>query len=248
MLARAGRVQLRRRLPSACAAGRSCTSSSTRASQQTPASTSSSSPAGTSTGRTPATPASRRISSGRCPKASPPAPLQFPAPKRLPLGPLMDFGYENEVLFPFCFNVAESAKPGPAILHAKVDWLVCREVASPARPSLRSTGTSHRRARPLSTTRLMQDSSSAWSAASQAFAMQAKSCLPAHAHWLPPRRRHRPRETAGRLLSRRSGHPRQSRAAKVHAHGEGLDARSKERPESHRESCAVERSSGAFRR
>jgi len=27
-------------------------------------------------------------------------PLQFPAPKRLPLGPLMDFGYEDEVLFP----------------------------------------------------------------------------------------------------------------------------------------------------
>jgi thiol:disulfide interchange protein DsbD len=27
-------------------------------------------------------------------------PIQFPAPKRLPLGPLMDFGYENEVLFP----------------------------------------------------------------------------------------------------------------------------------------------------
>ena len=27
--------------------------------------------------------------------------MQFPAPQRLPLGPLMDFGYENEVLFPF---------------------------------------------------------------------------------------------------------------------------------------------------
>ena len=27
-------------------------------------------------------------------------PLQFPIPKRLPLGPLMDFGYEDEVLFP----------------------------------------------------------------------------------------------------------------------------------------------------
>ena len=26
-------------------------------------------------------------------------PMQFPAPKRLPLGPLMDFGYEDHVLF-----------------------------------------------------------------------------------------------------------------------------------------------------
>ena len=32
--------------------------------------------------------------------------LQFPAPKRLPLGPLMDFGYENEVLFPIPMHVA----------------------------------------------------------------------------------------------------------------------------------------------
>ena len=61
-------------------------------------------------------------------------PLQFPAPKRLPLGPLMDFGYENEVLFPFSVNVARTAKPGP--LHAKVDWLVCREVCIPGKAEL----------------------------------------------------------------------------------------------------------------
>src|SRR5579862_7605636 len=29
-----------------------------------------------------------------------PGPLEFPVPKRLPLGPLMDFGYEDEVVFP----------------------------------------------------------------------------------------------------------------------------------------------------
>ena len=85
-----------------------------------------------SIGRTQATPASRRTFSGHCPRASPP-PLQFPAPKRLPLGPLMDFGYENEVLFPFSFDVADTVKPGPAVLHAKVDWLVCREVCIPGK-------------------------------------------------------------------------------------------------------------------
>jgi len=62
--------------------------------------------------------------------------LQFPAPRRLPLGPLMDFGYENEVLFPFTFQVAENAKEGPAVLHAKVDWLVCREVCIPGKADL----------------------------------------------------------------------------------------------------------------
>ena len=63
-------------------------------------------------------------------------PLQFPAPKRVPLGPLMDFGYEDEVLFPFTFHVAQNVKPGPAVLHAKVDWLVCREVCIPGKAEL----------------------------------------------------------------------------------------------------------------
>ena len=62
--------------------------------------------------------------------------FQFPAPKRLPLGPLMDFGYEDEVLFPLTLNVDKSAKPGPAALHAKVEWLVCREVCIPGRAEL----------------------------------------------------------------------------------------------------------------
>jgi thiol:disulfide interchange protein DsbD len=63
-------------------------------------------------------------------------PLQFPAPKRLPLGPLMDFGYEDEVLFPFKVNVADAAKPGWAILHAKVDWLVCQASCIPGKAEL----------------------------------------------------------------------------------------------------------------
>lgn len=66
-------------------------------------------------------------------------PLEFPAPKRLPLGPLMDFGYEDEVLFPFTLNVASSAATGPAALHAKVDWLVCREVCIPGKAELETT-------------------------------------------------------------------------------------------------------------
>jgi thiol:disulfide interchange protein DsbD len=63
-------------------------------------------------------------------------PLQFPAPKRLPLGPLMDFGYEDEVLFPLTMEVAKTAKPGPAVLHAKVDWLVCQASCIPGKAEL----------------------------------------------------------------------------------------------------------------
>ncbi len=64
-------------------------------------------------------------------------PMQFPAPKRLPLGPLMDFGYENEVLFPIRLGVDASFKPGSTVhLAAKVSWLVCREVCIPGKANL----------------------------------------------------------------------------------------------------------------
>ena len=51
--------------------------------------------------------------------------MQFPAPTRLPLGPLMDFGYEDEVAFPITLTAAPSTKPGPVHLEAHVNWLVC---------------------------------------------------------------------------------------------------------------------------
>ena len=51
-------------------------------------------------------------------------PMQFPIPERLPLGPLMDFGYEDEVAFPLTISAAATAKPGPVHLDAQVDWLV----------------------------------------------------------------------------------------------------------------------------
>jgi thiol:disulfide interchange protein DsbD len=65
--------------------------------------------------------------------------LQFPAPKRLPLGPLMDFGYEDEVLYPIKLDVAPSVKNGKAVLDANVDWLVCREVCLPGKAELKLT-------------------------------------------------------------------------------------------------------------
>jgi thiol:disulfide interchange protein DsbD len=65
--------------------------------------------------------------------------LKFPTPKRLPLGPLMDFGYEDEVLFPTTLQVAPTAKLGTDVLKAKVSWLVCREVCIPGKANLDTT-------------------------------------------------------------------------------------------------------------
>jgi thiol:disulfide interchange protein DsbD len=63
-------------------------------------------------------------------------PMQFPIPTRLPLGPLMDFGYEDSVAFPVQLTAAKNLKPGPIHLDAKVNWLVCREVCIPGKAHL----------------------------------------------------------------------------------------------------------------
>jgi thiol:disulfide interchange protein DsbD len=67
------------------------------------------------------------------------SPLEFPAPKRLPLGPLMDFGYEDEVLYPVTFTVAPTVKNGPAIIDAQVDWLVCSDRCIPGKAEIKAT-------------------------------------------------------------------------------------------------------------
>jgi thiol:disulfide interchange protein DsbD len=62
--------------------------------------------------------------------------MQFPIPERLPLGPLMDFGYEDEVAFPVTISAASTVKPGPAHLDAQVTWLVCAQVCIPGKAHL----------------------------------------------------------------------------------------------------------------
>ena len=63
-------------------------------------------------------------------------PMQFPIPERLPLGPLMDFGYEDEVTFPVPIAAVSTVKPGPAHLDARVSWLVCAQVCIPGKAHL----------------------------------------------------------------------------------------------------------------
>ncbi len=63
-------------------------------------------------------------------------PMQFPIPSRLPLGPLMDFGYEDTAAFPVTLTSASTLKPGPVHLDAMVNWLVCREVCIPGKAHL----------------------------------------------------------------------------------------------------------------
>jgi thiol:disulfide interchange protein DsbD len=63
-------------------------------------------------------------------------PMQFPPPTRLPLGPLMDFGYEDDVAFPITLTASPSMKPGKVHLDAKVSWLVCSSQCLPGKAHL----------------------------------------------------------------------------------------------------------------
>jgi thiol:disulfide interchange protein DsbD len=63
-------------------------------------------------------------------------PMQFPPPQRLPLGPLMDFGYEDQVAFPVTLTASPSMQPGKVHLDAKVRWLVCASVCLPGKAHL----------------------------------------------------------------------------------------------------------------
>ncbi len=70
------------------------------------------------------------------PKGFTVGPLQFPPPQRLPLGPLMDYGYEDQVAFPITVTAPANAKPGKAHFDAHVTWLVCAQVCLPGKAHL----------------------------------------------------------------------------------------------------------------
>lgn len=63
--------------------------------------------------------------------------IEWPAPKRLPVGPLLDYGYENDVLLPITIHTVKGAPAsGPAEVKADLRVLVCRETCIPGKASL----------------------------------------------------------------------------------------------------------------
>ncbi|HSQ80958.1 MAG TPA: thioredoxin family protein [Casimicrobiaceae bacterium] len=58
--------------------------------------------------------------------------IEWPAPRALAAGPLVNYGYENVVFHLVPVVVPADAKPGTtATLAARADWLVCRETCIP---------------------------------------------------------------------------------------------------------------------
>jgi thiol:disulfide interchange protein DsbD len=64
----------------------------------------------------------------------------WPTPVRIPVGPLMNYGYEGEVLLPMTLTAPVSAKAGDKVtLKAAVSLLVCAEVCVPEDDALTLT-------------------------------------------------------------------------------------------------------------
>ena len=57
--------------------------------------------------------------------------IAWPYPKRLPTGPLMDYGYDGKVWLLVNITAPANAPPGPVTLNAKASWLVCKQVCIP---------------------------------------------------------------------------------------------------------------------
>ena len=58
--------------------------------------------------------------------------IVWPAPTRQPTGPLMNYGYQGEVLLPVPITAPANAKPGETVtLKAAASFLVCEEICVP---------------------------------------------------------------------------------------------------------------------
>jgi thiol:disulfide interchange protein DsbD len=62
--------------------------------------------------------------------------IQWPYPKHLPVGPLMNYGYEDEVVLLVPITPAADAKPGSYPIKASAEWLVCKDICIPEKGEL----------------------------------------------------------------------------------------------------------------
>ncbi|MFZ4758996.1 MAG: protein-disulfide reductase DsbD family protein, partial [Burkholderiaceae bacterium] len=58
-------------------------------------------------------------------------PIRWPAPQRLRVGPLANYGYEDEVLLPFTAQLPETFAGPRTRIEAHAQWLVCKDVCIP---------------------------------------------------------------------------------------------------------------------
>jgi thiol:disulfide interchange protein/DsbC/DsbD-like thiol-disulfide interchange protein len=71
------------------------------------------------------------------PDGAQPGSIRWPTPSRLPLGPLVNFGYEAELLLPARISLPADLVPGSRFeASVKASWLVCKEECIPGDATL----------------------------------------------------------------------------------------------------------------
>jgi thiol:disulfide interchange protein/DsbC/DsbD-like thiol-disulfide interchange protein len=66
------------------------------------------------------------------PEGAEAGPVQWPAPQRIPYGPLVNYGYTGEVLLPLRATAPATLAPGERlVVEAEARWLVCEQVCIP---------------------------------------------------------------------------------------------------------------------
>jgi DsbC/DsbD-like thiol-disulfide interchange protein len=62
--------------------------------------------------------------------------LQWPYPQKLPIGPLMNYGYEDEVVLLTELTPPADAVTGNVPIKARAEWLVCKDICIPEKGEL----------------------------------------------------------------------------------------------------------------
>jgi thiol:disulfide interchange protein DsbD len=62
--------------------------------------------------------------------------IQWPYPHPLPVGPLLNYGYEDEVVLLTELTPPASATPGAFPVKARAEWLVCKDICIPEKGEL----------------------------------------------------------------------------------------------------------------
>ena len=63
--------------------------------------------------------------------------IDWPRPHRMPVGPLVNYGFEDEVVLPVQLTAPAGATPGSTVtLRGKADFLVCADICIPESANL----------------------------------------------------------------------------------------------------------------
>lgn len=62
--------------------------------------------------------------------------IQWPYPERIPYGPLVNFGYEDRVVFPVEISPPDVIDGDSVLLKARVEYLVCEDICIPEHAEL----------------------------------------------------------------------------------------------------------------